>query len=111
MLNKKKKDSTEPCGVTLKKVIWYEKSFDVIHETHLPLSHATYLRTYKILINKEWWVVPETAIKVYISLFPECLSRTQAPVAESMHPLKMMISITIGKRAQMNLIDYRRKSA
>jgi len=105
---KKKKDSTEPRGVTLKKVIWYEKIFDVIHEAHLSLSHATYSRTHKILIDKKWWVVPETAIKVYISLCPECLSTTQPPVAESLHPLKMMISSTIGKRAQMDLIDYRR---
>jgi hypothetical protein len=50
---KKKKDSTEPRGVTLKKVIWYEKIFDVIHEAHLSLSHATYSRTHKILIDKK----------------------------------------------------------
>jgi hypothetical protein len=109
VLEKKKKDSTEPHSVTLKKVIWYEFFFYIIHEAHLSLSHATYSRTHKILIDKKWWVVPETAIKVYISLCPECLSTSKPPVAEALHPLKMIISSTTGKRAQMNLIDYRRR--
>jgi hypothetical protein len=59
VLDKKKKDSAEAHGVTLKKVIWNGKKIDIIHETHLSLSRATYSWTHKILIDKKWWVVPE----------------------------------------------------
>jgi hypothetical protein len=59
------KDSGE---VTLKKVIWYERVFDIIHDVHLSLGHAGYSRSHKLLIDKTWWRLPETAIKVYISL-------------------------------------------
>jgi hypothetical protein len=54
VLDMKKKDSTEPHGVTLKNVVWYEKIFDVIHDAHLSLSHTTDSRTLKILIDKKW---------------------------------------------------------
>ncbi len=47
-------------------------------------------------------------MKVYISLCPECLSTAKPPVAETLNPLKMIISITLGKWAQMDIIDYRR---
>ena len=95
--------------VSLKKVIWYERIFDIIHDVHLSLAHASYARTHKLQIDKTWWGLPETAIKVYISLCPDCLSTTKVPVGESLNPLKMIISNTIGVRAQMDLIDYRRK--
>ncbi len=94
--------------MSLKKVIWHERMFDIIHDIHIPLAHVGYSRTDKLLIDNTWWGLPETAIKVYISLCPDCLNTTKVPV-ESLNPLKMMISITIGVRAQMDLIDYRRK--
>jgi hypothetical protein len=53
--------------------------------------------------------VTETAIKIYRDLCPECLKSSRPSKAEEMVPLKMMISETIGSRAQMDLIDYRRK--
>ncbi len=46
---------------------------------------------------------------MYISLCPDSLSTTKVPVGESLNPLKMMILNTIGIRAQMDLIDYKRK--
>ncbi len=57
-----------------------------------------------MLIDNTWWGLPETAIKVCISLCPDCLSTTKVPVGESLNPLKMRISNTIGVRAQMDLI-------
>jgi hypothetical protein len=92
-----------------KKVKWHERIFEVIHVIHISLAHTGYSRTHKLLIEKTWWGLPETAIKVYINLCPDCLSTTKVPVGESSNPLKMMILNTIGVRLQMNLIDYRRK--
>jgi hypothetical protein len=63
VLDKKKKDSTEWCHSKESDLV--RIFFDVVHEAHHSLSHATYSRTHKILIDKKWWVVPETAIKVY----------------------------------------------
>jgi hypothetical protein len=99
--------SNDSPGVKLKKVIWYEKFFDVIHETHILVSHSIYSRTHKTIIDSNWWGMPENTMKVYISLCPECLSTTRQPVAETLNPLKMIISTTIGKRTLMGLIDYR----
>jgi hypothetical protein len=45
---------------------------------------------------------------VYISLCSECISTQKPPAAESLHPLKVMISTTIGKHLQIDLIDYKR---
>jgi hypothetical protein len=95
--------------VSLKKVIWYERIFEIIHDVHLSLGHAGYSRAHKLDIDKTWWGLPERAIKVYISLCPECLSRNKVPAGDSLNPLKMIILNTIGVKAQMDLIDYRRK--
>jgi hypothetical protein len=56
-----------------------------------------------------WWGLPENAIQVYIKLCPDCLRSQKPPIVEQMNPLKMMISNTIGCRAQMDLIDFRSK--
>ncbi len=102
----REKDTGE---VSFKKVIYFGRIFDIIHDVHLTLAHASYSRTHKLMIDKTRWGLPETAIKLYISLCPDCLSTTKVPVGESLNPLKMIISNTIGVRAQKDLIDYRRK--
>jgi hypothetical protein len=51
---------------SLKKVIWYGRIFVVIHDMHVSLAHSSYARTHKIMIDKTWYGLPETAIKVYI---------------------------------------------
>ena len=79
--------------------------FDVIHEIHVSVSHSLYSRTQREIIDKHWWGLPENAIKMYIRLCLECISTHRPPAAESLHPLKIMISTTIGKCAQMDLID------
>jgi hypothetical protein len=53
--------------------------------------------------------VTETAIRIYHDLCPECVKRGSPSKAEEMAPLQMMISETIGSRAQMDLIDYRQR--
>ncbi len=83
--------------VSLKKVIWYERIFDIIHDVHLSLGHADYSRTHKFQIDESWWGLPETAIKDYISVCPECLSTTKVTVGESLNPLKMIVSNIFGE--------------
>ncbi len=39
----------------LKKVIWYEHLFDVIHEMHIHLAHARDPRSHKFHIDWMWW--------------------------------------------------------
>jgi hypothetical protein len=43
--------SNDSPGVKLKRGIWYEKFFDIIHETHISVSHSIYSRTHKTIID------------------------------------------------------------
>ncbi len=63
----------------------------------------------KIHIDSQWWGIPENAIKVYRNLCPQCLRHSRPPAIESVQPLRMIISDTIGPRCQMDLIDYTRR--
>ncbi len=90
-----------------RKVAYLEKVFDVIHRVHIGLVHSRDVWVHKLSIDKTWWGVTETAIRFYRDLCPECLKSGRPSKAEEMVPLKMMISETIGSRAQMDLIDYR----
>ena len=92
-----------------RKVLWYERAFDIIHQTHLKLAHSTYARTHKTTIDDVWWGLPENAVQIYINLCPDCVRSTKPPIAEDMNPLRMIISKTIGCRAQMDLVDFQRK--
>jgi hypothetical protein len=62
-------------GEVLKKVIWYEHLFDVIHEAHLHLAHARDPRSHKTHIDQMRWGVTEDAIKVYAQNVYERLSQ------------------------------------
>ncbi len=90
-----------------RKAAYLEKVFDIIHRVHIGLAHSRDVQVHKLTIDKTWWGVTETAIKFYRDLCPECLKSGRPSKAEEMVPLKMMISETIGSRAQMDLIDYR----
>jgi hypothetical protein len=57
-------------------------------------------------INKIWYGVTKK-VKVYRDLCPTCLKDSEPPKSESYGPLQMMISIV--NRAQMDLVDIRRK--
>ncbi len=37
-----------------RKVLWYERAFDIIHQTHLKLACSTYARTHKTTIGNVW---------------------------------------------------------
>jgi hypothetical protein len=66
----------------LKKVICSERIFDMIHDMHVSLSHSLYARTHKIMIDKTWYGLPETAVKVYLKICPEGLSYATASLTE-----------------------------
>ncbi len=74
-----------------RKVLWYERAFDIIHQTHLKLAHSTHARTHKTTIDDVWWGFPENAVQIYINLCPDCVQRPKHPVAEEMNPLWMII--------------------
>jgi hypothetical protein len=84
--------------------------FDIIDGTHVKLGHVRGCRTIYNHINKVWYGVTEKVRKVYRDLCPTCLKDSKPPKSESFGPLQMMISNTIGSRAQMSLIDMKRKA-
>ena len=56
------------------------------------------------MIDKTWYGLPETAIKVYIKLCPECLGSTTAPLTETMNPLKTKKAAVVG-RAMIRILS------
>ena len=49
--------------------------------------------------------MPESAVKLYLALFTECIASQKATRESKMNPLRMILSNTIGRHAQMDLID------
>jgi hypothetical protein len=96
-------------GEVLKKVIWYEHLFEVIHEAHLHLAHARDPRSHKTHIDQMWWGVTEDTIKIYRGICQECLQKTQPVIPENLQQLQFIFSETIGSCARVDLIDFSRR--
>ncbi len=88
------------------KVPYYEILFDIIHESPLFLAHAKDCGITKIHIDELWRGIPENAIKIYRNSCPQCLRHSCPSATESLQPLWMIITVTIGSHAQMDLIEY-----
>ncbi len=103
--------SNKSCGggVTPKRVVWYENMFDTIHEAHLHLGHLKDPRTVMNHLDLQVYGIPETAIKLYRDTCPECIRQSRPPKEERMGQLNMIISETIGSRAQVGLVDLSRR--
>ena len=86
------------------KVATKEKMFTIIMDRHLALGHAKDARKIYDDIGKEWYGITREDIDLALKLCPTCLSAKMTITAKQM-PLKMILSETIGKRAQMDLID------
>ena len=86
------------------KVATVENMFDIIHKAHRKLGHPRGSRSQYTHIKGEWYGITEEFVKVYIGLCPTCAS-TRRKITAKQRPLKMILSETIGKRAQMDLID------
>ena len=78
--------------------------FDIIHKAHRKLGHPRGSRSQYTHIKGEWYGITEEFVKVYIGLCPTCAS-TRRKITAKQRPLKMILSKTIGKRGQMDLID------
>ena len=77
----------------------YEGVFDIIDEVHLHLAHAKESCTVYNLIGKFGTEMPKTLLRC---------TETKPSKAESLGQLQMMISDTVGSRAQMDLVDMHR---
>jgi hypothetical protein len=93
---------------TKTKVPVYEELFNIIHQQHINSGHQRYSRPQKQQIDQLWFGVTDECIKTYVALCPECLPSARVPKTEKINPLKMILSPTIGSRAQMDLIDLNR---
>ena len=51
IVKKTKEDVITLVGRYERKALWYEWAFDIIHQTHLNLSHSTYIKTHKTVID------------------------------------------------------------
>jgi hypothetical protein len=80
------KKSTVKGVLTIKsinrKVAYFKKVFEIIHHVHVGLAPSSDIWVHKLTIDKSWWGVTETAIKIYRDLCPECLKSGRPPKAE-----------------------------
>jgi hypothetical protein len=86
------------------KVATKEEMFAIIMSAHQRLSHAKDPRSIIKFIKKYWYGITEEDVKSAVSLCPQCFASKPKISAKQM-PLKMILSETVGKRAQMDLID------
>ena len=55
-----------------RKVAVFENVFDIIDLAHHQIGHARDIRKNKGTVDSTWYGVPEQAVRVYLSLCPEC---------------------------------------
>jgi hypothetical protein len=96
-------------GVSTKRVVWYETMFNMINEAHLHLGRPKDPRTVKNHLDLQVYDIPETAIRLYRDTCPECIRQSRPPKKERMGLLNLIISETIGIRAQVDLVDLSRR--
>jgi hypothetical protein len=86
-------------------VVVTENLHSIILQYHLvDNGHAKSARNQHTAICKEYYGVALKEVQLFIDLCPTCLA-SKNKISAKMQPLKMMLSPTIGKRLQMDLID------
>jgi uncharacterized membrane protein YgcG len=83
----------------------YEGIFDIIWEAHAHISHQRCIRRNKAQIKLQWYGVPESACRIFLSMCMECMTSRKPSAKAKMNPLNMILSESVGSRAQMDLID------
>lgn len=78
--------------------------FVIIHKAHQDLGHPRGSRSQITYIKKEWYGIIEDYVKIFCALCPVCTSR-RSKISAKQCPLNMMLSVTIGIRGQMDLVD------
>ena len=78
-----------------KKVVMYERFFDIIKAAYVQLGHAIDPRKVYNHIKEDWYGVTEKACSRYISLCLECLPAIRITTKAKMNPLNMILSDTV----------------
>ena len=68
-------------------------------------THVGYARSILQVIKETYYGITESYIKLFLSLCPVCSDAAQGRIIAKHQPLLMILTTTIGERAQMDLID------
>ena len=86
------------------KVATKEQTFTIIMGVHIELAHARDARNIHTKIAKTWYGITREDVVLTLHLCPICMA-SQTKITAKQRPLKMILSATVGSRAQMDLID------
>lgn len=88
------------------KIVQKHNMFDIILRQHAKvLRHSVDSRPIHTSIKSEYYGISEADIKLFVTLCPICLASRNVITAKQA-PLCMIISETVGKRGQMDLLDF-----
>mmetsp|Transcript_1031 Transcript_1031/g.1613 ORF Transcript_1031/g.1613 Transcript_1031/m.1613 type:complete len:286 (+) Transcript_1031:42-899(+) len=87
-----------------KKVATKEQMFAIIMGAHQHLAHGRDKRATHNFITDTWYGITQEDVASALNLCPICFA-SQTKISAKQGPLRMILSETVGKRAQMDLID------
>jgi hypothetical protein len=82
----------------------YEEIFSIMSYHHNRLSHTRDLHKNKRELDKVWYKIPESCIKIFLNTCPYCFPAKNPSKSSKMQPLNMIFSERVGHRAQIDLI-------
>jgi hypothetical protein len=85
-------------------VTTYKEVFDVMLSKHASLGHARDIKKNKAKLDQEYYLIPESCVKLFLQICPDCFPARQKKQNNKV-PLKMILTPRIGHRAQIDLID------
>ena len=87
------------------KVATKEQIFTIIMEVHIALAHAKDTRKIYTEIANTWYGITQEDVSSALQVCPVCMAASHRKITAKQMPLKMILSDTVGSRAQMDLID------
>jgi hypothetical protein len=88
----------------------YEEIFDLMKFHHTKLSHTKDFKKNKDELDKVWYSIPESCIKIFLNLCPICYSGSNPSRSSKQNPLKFIYSPKVGHRTQIDLIGMETQS-
>jgi hypothetical protein len=88
----------------------YEEIFNILKFHHTSLSHIKDFTKNKDEVDKIWYSIPKSCIKIFLNLCPICYSGSNPAWSSKQNPLKFIYSPRVGHRAQMDLIEMETQS-
>jgi hypothetical protein len=82
----------------------FEEIFDILKYHHEKLCHTKDFSKNKNELDKLWYCIPESCIKIFLHLCTLCFSGSNPTKSSKMNPLKLIHSPRVGHRAQIDLI-------